>query len=150
MNRSFFYLLILVATCCTLSCNKSGSSSTPSSAMSADLGSGVVSLSASFNNSNGMVVMTGSGSSSTVQLYLHLNGGGGGTFTLGDPSTNFYATFGNNFASYSTSSTYIGQVIVSEGSNGLYNGTFYFNAVETTPTQGGGTVSVSSGSFSNM
>ena len=118
--------------------------------MSANLGSGTVSLSASFTNSNGLIVMTGSSSSNSVQLYLKLNGGGGGTFTLGDPSTSFYATVGNSFASYSTSSTYIGQAIVTQGSNGLYNGSFYFNAVETTPTSGGGTVSVSNGSFSNM
>jgi hypothetical protein len=132
------------------SCNKSGSSTTPSSAMSANLGSGTVNLTASFTNSNGLIVMTGSSSSNTVQLYLKLSGGGGGTFTLGDPSTSYYATVGNSFASYSTSATYIGQAVVSQGSNGLYSGTFYFNAVETSPTAGGGTISVSSGSFSNM
>ncbi len=147
-TRKIITLVLLTGV--LFSCNKSESSSTPSSSMSADLGSGTVSLSASFTNTNGLIVMTGSSSSNTVQLYLKLNGGGGGTYYLGDPSTNFYATVGNNFASYSTSSTYIGQAVVTQGSNGLYNGTFYFNAVETTPTQGGGTVSVSNGSFSNM
>ncbi|HTB32935.1 MAG TPA: DUF6252 family protein, partial [Bacteroidia bacterium] len=86
----------------------------------------------------------------TIQLVLKLSGSGGGTYTLGDPSTSFYATVGANLANYSTSSGYTGQAVVTQGSNGLYSGTFYFSAVETSPTAGGNSISVSGGSFSNM
>ncbi len=148
--KTLKFLILIFSIGLLFSCNKSGSSTTPSSAMSANLGTGTISLSASFTNTNGLIVMTGTGSSNTVQLYMKLAGSGGGTFTLGDPSTNYYATVGNSFASYSTSATYYGQAIVTMGSNGLYSGTFYFNAIETTPSAGANSISVTSGSFTNM
>lgn len=119
--------------------------------MSANVGGSSLSFSASFTNTNGLIVMSGTSSSTTVQLYMKLAGSAGGTYTLGDPSTNFYATAGYNLANYSTSGTnYIGQAVVTQGSNGLYSGTFYFSATETSPTAGGNSVSVTSGTFSNM
>lgn len=134
-----------------VSCNK-GNSTTPSSAMSASVnGSGSISFSASFSNNSGLITMQGSGSSYTIQLFMRLSGSGG-TYTLGDPSTGYYAMVSDNFGTkYSTSASSIGQAVVTAGSSGgLYNGTFYFTATETSPTAGGGTVNVSSGQFSNM
>jgi hypothetical protein len=143
------YILIFIAGC-LFSCNKSGSSSTPSSTMSATVGGNPITFSASFNNTNGIIAMTGSSNTTSVTLYLKLSGGGG-TYNLGDPSTSYYATTSYNLATYSTSGTnYIGQAVVSQGSNGLYSGSFYFNAIETSPTNGGNSVSVTNGAFSNM
>jgi hypothetical protein len=135
-----------------LSCSGNNSATTPSSAMSASVnGSGSINFSASFNNSNGMIIMTGSGNTYTVQLFMRLSTTGG-TYTLGDPSGSYYATVSDNFGNkYSTNASSIGQAVVTQsGSSGLYNGTFYFSAVETSPTVGGNTITVSNGQFSNM
>jgi hypothetical protein len=111
--------------------------------MSATVNGSAISFTSSFTNSNGYTIMTGTSSTYSIQLYLKLTGGGG-TFTLSDPSTNNYATVSNSFATYTTSSGSPGYAYVTQGSNGLYNGTFYFSATN------GQTVSVSNGSFSNM
>lgn len=149
--RALKLSIFVFISCWIFSCGQNNAT-TPSSAMSASVnGGGSINFSASFSNSNGEVIMTGSGNTYTIQLFMRLSGSGG-TFTLGDPSTLYYATVSDNFGiKYSTSSGSIGQAVVSaSGSGGLYNGTFYFTATETSPTPGGNTVTVSNGQFSNM
>ncbi len=151
MKTLKIFILVFISSW-LLSCSGSNSATTPSSAMSASVnGSGSINFTASFSNSNGMIIMTGSGNTYTVQLFMRLSGSGG-TYTLGDPSGSYYATVSDNFGNkYSTNASSVGQAVVnSSGSSGLYNGTFYFTATETSPTVGGNTISVSNGQFTNM
>jgi hypothetical protein len=74
-----------------------------------------------------------------------------GVFTLGAQSTNYYATVTDNLGySYSTDAANTGQITLSRASGAYFNGTFYFNANETSPNPGGANVSVTSGSCSNI
>ena len=138
--RTFFIVLLCG---CLLACNKN-TTSTPTSAMSASINGGsTITFTASFTNSNGVMVLQGSSNTYTIQLYMQIAGPGIQYFQS-SPSYP-YATVTDISGSYSTSTANQNQVTITAGSTaGLYNGSFSF-----TGTGSAGSISVN-GQFTNM
>src|SRR5579872_5019284 len=134
-----------------LSCKKSDTMTPANASMSATVNGNSVSFTVTVTSSNGLTIIQGTGSNYTLTIVLNL-GNGPGVFTLGAQATNYYATVSNNLGySYSTDAANTGQITLSRASgSNLYSGTFYFNANETSPTSGGGNISVTNGSCSNI
>jgi hypothetical protein len=102
------------------------------------------------NNNNGYYVLQGTSSDYTLTLNLRLSGPG--QFTMGDATTNYYATITDNFGDtfQTNNSQTSGDLIVNYGSSSAtYNGTFTFTAVETSPDPGKVSLSVN-GTFTNL
>jgi hypothetical protein len=98
---------------------------------------------ASFTNSNGVMVLQGTSNTYTIQIYIQIAGPGIQYFQ--SPPSYPYATVSNITGSYSTSAANQNQISITSGStSGLYNGSFSFTA-----TGSAGSISVS-GQFSNM
>lgn len=132
-----------------LSCSKTKTAT--SATMSATVnGSPVTFSNITITSSNGLTVVQGSSSGYTLTLVL--GSMSSSIFVLGAQSTNYYATISNNLGySYSTDAANVGQITLSPVSgSALFNGTFYFNANETSPTSGGGNIAVTNGSVTNI
>ena len=140
--------LIVVMICgVVISCNKDESASTSSSSMSASVAGSAVSFSASFTTQNGVTVFQGSSNLYTISIYLQVTGPG--LYYIGGSSTYPYATVSNISGTYTTNSTTVGQITLSNGSTaGLYSGTFYFTAYNSGTSTG--SITVSNGQFTNM
>jgi hypothetical protein len=143
---------LLIATTILLggtSCKKTVN--TPGATMSATVGGSNVSFSVTVSNSNGVTIIQGASSSYTMTIVLKTLSAG--IFTLGTQASTYYATVSDNFGnSYSTDGANTGQITLTQNQSNtsLYNATFYFTANETAPNQGGGNLSVTNGSFSNI
>lgn len=100
--------------------------------------------------SNGYMVFSGANNSYTVNVYLKSYGPG--IFYLYDQTTNAYGSVQDAFYTYYyTNNSSTGQLSVTQGNtSGTLNGSFFFTAVETSPTPGGATITVTDGSFTNM
>jgi hypothetical protein len=134
-----------------LSCKKKDTVTPANATMSATVNGNSVSFTVSITSSNGLTIIQGTSSKYTLTIVLNLTGPG--VYTLAAQSTNNYATISDNLGySYSTDAANTGQITLSRvsGSSSLYSGTFYFNANETSPTAGGGNISVTSGTCSNI
>jgi hypothetical protein len=144
-------LIIAVMLLGGVSCKKSDTMTPANASMSATVNGSSVSFTVTVTRSNGLTIIQGTSSNYTLTIVLNLSGPG--VFTLAAQATNYYATVSNNLGySYSTDAANTGQITLSRasGSSNLYSGTFYFNANETSPTSGGGNISVTSGSCSNI
>jgi hypothetical protein len=140
-------VVLLITLFFNASCNKSEPASNAS--MSASVNSSQVTFTVTLTGSNGYTIVQGSSSNYTMTIYFKTISGG--VFTLGDPSTGYYATVADNFGySYSTSAANTGQITLTALGGSKYNGTFYFTAIETSPTAGGATVSVVNGTCTNI
>jgi hypothetical protein len=133
-----------------LSCKKKDTMTPANASKSATVNGNSVSFTVTVTSSNGLTIIQGTSSNYTLTIVLNLTGPA--VFTLGAQNTNYYATVSNNLGySYSTDAANTGQITLSRASgSNLYNGTFYFNANETSPTSGGGNISVTSGTCSNI
>ncbi len=137
--------LLLVGTSCKKTVN------TPNATMSATVSGNNLTFSVTVSNSNGVTVIQGT--SNTYNLTIVLKTLSAGIYPLGAQSTTYYATVSDNFGnSYSTDGANTGQITLTQNQSNtsLYNATFYFTANETAPNQGGGNLSVTNGSFSNI
>jgi hypothetical protein len=145
LRAGFIYLLFILIPVAD-SCNKTATSA--NATMSATIGGSNITFTTTLANSSGAIVLQGASNRYTVTLYIKSIGAS--VFTLGDPSTGYYATVLDAFGpSYSTDAVNNGQLSLTE--SGLtYNGTFYFTANETNPVQGGGNVVVSNGACANL
>ena len=112
--------------------------------MSASInGASTMSFTASFTNSNGVMLLQGTSNTYTIQIYIQISGPSTQYFQT--PSTYPYAIVTSVSGSYSTSSVNMNQIAVSAGSSsGLYNGTFGFTASGSV-----GSITVN-GQFANM
>jgi hypothetical protein len=128
-------------------CNKSEPASNAS--MTATINGNQVTFTVSLSSSNGYTIVSGSSSNYSMQLVFKTLSAG--IFTLGDQSTGYYATVTDNFGySYSTTAANTGQITLTQQAGSRYNGTFYFTAVETSPTSGGATISATNGNCTNI
>lgn len=146
LSLIFLVIIVLAFT----SCKKSDTSTTSNATLSATVaGNAVTCSNVTLTSSNGLTILQGSNGRYTLTFVLKLSSAG--IYTLGDQSTGNYITVTDNVSniSYSTDAANTGQATVT--ANGLrYNGTFYGTCNETSPAPGGGNVSVSNGSFTNM
>lgn len=141
-------LLLLVAMMIFggVACKKSDTTSSTAT-MSATINGKTMNFTVTLSNSNGYTVITGT---NTYTLTLVLKTMGAAVYTLADQSTGYYATLTDNLGnSYSTDIANTGQITLS-ASGIRYNGTFYFTANETSPVKGGGNITVSNGSCTNI
>lgn len=145
-SKVMVYALAGVFLLTGIACKKK--SETTNATMSATINGSSESFSVTLSNSNGATVVQGSSSKHTLTLILKTIGAG--VYTLGDPANGYYATVSDNFGySYSTDIANTGQITLTQ-SGSKYNGTFYFTANETSPSAGGGNVSVTSGNCSGI
>jgi hypothetical protein len=142
MKAIYYSLLLFVF--CLFSCQKSNSTSTPSSSMSASINGGsTINFTSSFSNSSGVMVLQGTSNTYSISIYIQIAGPGVQYFQT--PSVYPYATVSNVTGSYSTLTANYNQISVSAGSSsGLYNGSFSF-----TGNGSAGSITVS-GQFTNM
>ena len=127
-------------------CSKSDTATPANATMSATINGTSVSFTVSITKSNGLTVVQGS--SNRYTLTVVLGSLSPSVFTLAAQSTNYYATLVDNLGgSYTTDASNTGQITLTQSGN-LYNGTFYFNANETTPSAGN--IGVTNGSCSNI
>ena len=141
-----FFAVILLG---NAGCKKE--TTTPGASMTANIKNSNISFNTTISNSNGFTIIQGTSSNYTLTIVLQTLSPG--IFTLGAQSTGYYATVADNFGnSYSTDGANTGKITLSTSSatTSRYNGTFYFTANETAPSQGAGNVSVTSGSCSNI
>jgi hypothetical protein len=130
------------------SCNKNNSSTQTNATMTASVNGSPITFSVILSNSNGYTSVQGTSSNYTLTLVMKTMAAG--IYTLGDQSTGYYATVSDNFGySYSTNAASNGQITLTQAGP-KFNGTFYFTATETSPSPGGATVTVTSGSCSNI
>jgi hypothetical protein len=116
--------------------------------MSATVAGTVVNFTTTVSSSNGYTIIEGT--SSRYTLYIYLKTISASIFTLADPSTGYYATVSDGLGdAYSTDVANTGQITLTQ-SGVRFNGTFYFNADETSPSPGGGNIAVISGSCGNI
>jgi hypothetical protein len=144
-----FILLMLVICFLGLSCSKTSTST--NATMSATVnGSPVTFSNLTISHPNGSTVVQGSSSQYTLTIVL--GNASASIFTLAAQSSNYYATISNNLSYYyGTDAANVGQITLSQVSgSALFNGTFYFNANETSPTAGGGSITVTNGSCTNI
>jgi len=142
--KALRYSILILVCGYLLSCKKNDTT-TPSSTMSASINGGsTINYSASFTNSNGVMVLQGTTNTSTIQIYIQIQGPGIQYF---QSAPNYpYATITNNSSgSYSTSAVNQNEISISSGTtSGLYNGSFSF-----TGTGNAGSISVN-GQFTNL
>ena len=145
LSLLFFAALMLGNT----GCKKE--TTTPEASMTANINNSNITFNTTLNNSNGFTIIQGTSSNYTLTVVLQTLSPS--IFTLGAQSTGYYATVSDNFGnSYSTDAANTGQINLSTSSSttSRYNGTFYFIANETAPSQGGGNINVTSGTCSNI
>jgi hypothetical protein len=130
-------------------CKKEGA--TPGASLTAIINNNSISFSTTVSTSNGFTIIQGSSSNYSITIVLQTLSPS--IFTLGAQSTGYYATVADNFGdSYSTDAANTGQITLttSSATTSRYNGTFYFTANETAPSQGGGNVMVTNGTCGNI
>ena len=145
--RIVYALMMCILMLGVISCNKSDSSNSNTS-MSATVAGNAITFTTTLSNSNGYTILQGS--NSKYSLTITMKSLAASIYVLGDQSTGYYATVTDNLGNtYSTDASNTGQATLT-ASGVRYNGTFYFTANETSPIVGGGNVTVTNGSFTNM
>lgn len=149
MKVKWLFICIVILMLFGLSCSKSNTATSTNATMSATVNG----TPTTFNNvtvsyPSGHTVVQGTSNRYTLTLYL--NSTSASVFTLAAQSTGYYATVTDNTGyNYSTDPANTGQITLTLSGN-LYNGTFYFTANETSPIAGGGSITVTNGSCTNI